>query len=96
MPCDPFVLRDAAGKVTAKGFICSRGRKSRPKCQVCKGLGQMRDSVYQCDGAAADHKSGTCDRHLCAQHATVVGPDRHHCPTCVASPKATEQLKLFG
>lgn len=35
-------------------------------------------ATIQCD-APTKRRSGTCDRHLCANCATEVGPDRHVC-----------------
>ena len=88
MPCEPIVFRDTEGNVTATGIVCSRGRRSRPKCKVCQGLARDRDSAYQCDGANPRHKSKTCDMHLCSEHASCVGPDQHLCPTCLANEVA--------
>lgn len=35
-------------------------------------------SAFQCDWKMGGEK--TCDRHLCAEHALQVGPDKHLCP----------------
>lgn len=66
MPCTPFTLPGGA-----TGCLCTRTKQ--PQC-ACGRL-----SAYQCDALSSGHRSGTCDRHLCAQCATVVGPDRHLC-----------------
>lgn len=54
MPCTPFQIDGA------RGFICSR--TPRPRC----ACGQP--AMLQCD-APTRRSTGTCDRHLCQQHA---------------------------
>lgn len=84
MPCQPFTLPGGA-----RGFVCSR--TPRPRC----ACGQP--SAFQCDAptpgklissgpnAGRVRKPSTCSRHLCAQCATMTGPDTHLCPTHAAS-----------
>ncbi len=93
MPCQPFTLPNGA-----RGFICSR--TPRPRC----ACGQP--SAFQCDAptpgklissgpnAGRVRKPGTCSRHLCAQCATVTGPDTHLCPTHAAQGVAV-QASMF-
>ena len=71
MPCQPFTLPSGG-----RGFICSR--TPRPRCQCGK------PSEFQCD---APKGKRTCSRHLCAQHATQTGPDRHLCPDHAEGPQ---------
>lgn len=42
-----------------------------PKCRDCGGVGGLL-----CDYPVGDT---TCNRPMCAKHATEVGPDRHYC-----------------
>ena len=61
-------------------IVCSRGRRSRP-CAFCKAT-----SSRLCDGPPpAKSRKKTCDKPLCATHATHDGPDRDLCPDCVAT-----------
>jgi hypothetical protein len=62
--CTPF--RFAGGQ----GILCMRTAKPRCACGA--------SATIQCD-APTNRKSGTCDKHLCAECATEVGPDRHLC-----------------
>jgi hypothetical protein len=39
-----------------------------------------RESVALCDWKVPAHKSGTCDRPLCASHAKQVARNKHLCP----------------
>lgn len=82
MPCTPFTLPGGA-----RGFICSR--RPAPRC----GCG--RPATIQCD-ATTTHRSGTCDRHLCASCATEIGPDLHLCGKHAAArhPGAAVQQPL--
>lgn len=60
------------GGLTA--IVC-RGRGRRPKkCAWCSEA-----SLFQCDWKMS--AGGTCDLHLCADHALEVGPEKHLCPT---------------
>lgn len=45
---------------------------NRQKCRDCGGV-----SRFLCDHPVGDGK--TCDRPMCGEHATEVGPDRHYC-----------------
>lgn len=65
MGCEPFQTE------SARGFICTRGRKTRKKC----GCGKV--ATLLCDAPAT---KGTCDAPICMQCAISVGPDLHHCP----------------
>lgn len=62
-------------------IVCNRRR--RVKCSVA-GCGAP--SQFQCDGAAPQRKSGTCDRHLCAAHRTPQGPGIDYCPEHAKQP----------
>ncbi|MFN7131483.1 MAG: hypothetical protein ACK4N5_05330 [Myxococcales bacterium] len=49
----------------------------------CTDFSTMRTVCYACGAPAkhlCDHGSPTCDASLCSEHATVVGPNKHHCP----------------
>ena len=75
MGCVPFKTPSGI-----TGIICSRTRT--PRCE-CK-----RASEFQCDWKVVRKgKKKTCDKHLCATHATEVAPDKHLCP---------EHLKAYG
>lgn len=51
-------------------------------------------SEFLCDGPGADRR--TCDRPLCAAHATQTGPNKHLCPACrAAAADASGQRSLF-
>jgi hypothetical protein len=39
-----------------------------------------RQATLLCDWKVAAHKSGTCDRPICARHAKQVAPGKHLCP----------------
>lgn len=80
MPCTPF---DIPG--LGRGILCSRTRT--PRC----GCG--RPSAFQCD-APSKRKSGTCDRHLCANCATEVAPVRHLCQVH-AEPLLTQARQII-
>ena len=56
-----------------------RGYAARKLCQECLRKG----TAYQCDGVNLAHKSGTCDRSLCAGCAKSID-DKHLCPRCYA------------
>lgn len=69
MPCN--VIRDENG---IRAIACSRGR--REYCDTCR-----RPSVALCDfKVKRGGKEATCDRRMCAQHRTNVGPDMDYCP----------------
>lgn len=53
-------------------IVCSRGRRTPPKCRC------GRPATLLCDHPKS--KGGTCDKPICAACASEVGPDRHHCP----------------
>jgi hypothetical protein len=55
---------------TPYGFICSRGRRTK-RCAYCSAPG-----AYLCDFPV---KAGTCDRPVCGQHRTNVGPEKDMC-----------------
>ena len=81
MPCQPFTLPNGVS-----GFICSR--TPRPRCA------RGQPSAFQCD-APTGRRNGTCSRHLCAQCATVAGPDTHLCPTHAAQGVAVQTSMEF-
>ena len=64
MPCESVNI----GGVQA--IVCSRGRTVR--CCNCRA-----PSKYQCDWKV---EGGTCDRHICAEHAKEVAENKHLCP----------------
>jgi hypothetical protein len=58
-------------------LVCSRGRRP-PKCSV-RGCGGAAE--FQCDAPLGLPGAGTtCDRYLCAEHRTALGPDVDFCP----------------
>lgn len=66
MPCDDLKL--PGGGVA---IVCTRGRKPKP-CGLCP-----QPHRFLCDWKV---ESGTCDKPLCAEHATQVASDKHLCP----------------
>ncbi len=70
MPCIPFQTKDGA-----TGIICT-GRRGRRRCSTCKNAW----TSLECDYPMPDHKSGTCDKPLCARCAVSIGPNVDHCP----------------
>ncbi|WP_454825909.1 hypothetical protein [Paraburkholderia xenovorans] len=82
MPCTRFRLPGGGS-----GIVCTRGRGRAPRCSVddCNA-----PSGFQCDYPTRAGK--TCDRHLCAKHAHVVGADLHRCPEHI---DAAAQTDLF-
>ncbi len=73
MTCHPFQLPNGVS-----GFICTRGRGSRPaKCFYCRA-----PHSRLCDAPIAPGK--TCDRKLCEQHAHSIGANLDMCPDHVA------------
>lgn len=81
MPCTPITLPSGASAI-----VCTRTRRQRCAC------GQI--ATLQCD-APTRRRSGTCDRHLCAQCATEIGPDTHLCPTHAAQGAPVQQAMEF-
>jgi hypothetical protein len=71
MTCETIILEDGFS-----GIVCHRERRM-PKCSV---KGCPHDSVYQCDALVPRRKSGTCDKHLCAQHRTQIAGGVDFCP----------------
>lgn len=55
-------------------FVCSRGRKAKPKCKC------GREARYQCDDETAPGQ--TCDAYICPTCATWARKkvDTHYCP----------------
>jgi hypothetical protein len=82
MPCDVLTID---GK---PAHICIRGRIRRPKCQV-KRCG--RASHFECDYPVGE---GTCDKRLCARHATRVGPELDYCPDHAATMSSRETREM--
>jgi hypothetical protein len=85
MPCIPFTLPGGA-----RGFVCTRSRQPAPKCS-CGSKAR-----FQCD-ADAGIRSGRCDRYLCGNCATELGPDLHVCPkhTAAKLPGAVQRQLEF-
>ena len=67
MPCLPFQTPDGM-----RGIVCVQSR-ARPRC----ACGKPADLL--CDYPVGRGK--TCDRNICACHATEIGPDLHYCET---------------
>ncbi|MCG0582125.1 hypothetical protein L6Q82_29565 [Burkholderia cenocepacia] len=86
MPCTPFRL---PGGIS--GIICTRRRARERRCSV---EGCNAPSGFQCDFQTKPGK--TCDRHLCAVHAHLVGADTHFCPTHLAESSGKKQGDLFA
>jgi hypothetical protein len=84
MTCERFVL---PGGIV--GFICTSGRRSRPKpCKVCGA-----DSTKLCDGPPpAGVRRKTCSAPICDAHATPTGEDLDLCPGCAAPPEETGEV----
>lgn len=66
MPCSHVTIGGT------QAIICSRNRIQR--CVTCG-----RPAPVLCDYPVTNHKSGTCDRPCCREHAVSVGPDRDYC-----------------
>ena len=74
-------------------IMCGRahGRQRPRPCVECVSgalvdpTALVRISALLCDGPG--RRGSTCDRPLCLQHATEVGPDRHLCPRCAAQQR---------
>ena len=81
MPCEHFKLPDGIA-----GIMCSRHKPQR-KCACGKPATRLCDFVV-------NRLGDTCDRPVCTDHATSVGPDLDHCPEH-AAPRA-KQLTLEG
>jgi len=62
------------------GIVCIKGTRSRP----CSVRGCIRDGSRLCDFPTVPLAFGepvqTCDRPLCATHATRVSRDQDYCP----------------
>lgn len=71
-------------------ILCTRGRKKIPTCYQC-GFA----SEFLCDGPGKN--GGTCDRPMCSEHRTNVGPNKDVCSTHAAwlAAKAGEQGSLL-
>jgi hypothetical protein len=67
MPCNHVDLGGGA-----RAIVCTRHRQQR--CVTCG-----RPSTVLCDYPVTNHRSGTCDRPCCRQHAVNVGADRDYC-----------------
>lgn len=81
MACAPMAL--PGGGVA---IVCTRGRRLKGEKCHC-GV----TATHLCDGRVRPDRGGRqrrCDRPICAAHATRVGPDRDHCPECVAMHEA--------
>ena len=89
MPCIPFTIGDGFG------VICTRGRRGPPPpCKFCPTQPKATPSTLLCDG---DRDGRSCDKPICARHATHVGPDVDLCPACVAEgrrARGPQQLAL--
>lgn len=68
MTCEVVNLPDGT-----RAIVCST--RSRARCCKCG-----RRSHYQCDWKVPTRKSGTCDKHLCANCTTSPAPDKDLCP----------------
>jgi hypothetical protein len=66
--CDEIKLSDGDSLL-----VC--GLRSFRKFCACG-----RQATLLCDWKVATHKSGTCDRPICARHAKQVAPGKHLCP----------------
>lgn len=84
MGCDRVDLGDGNFAI-----VCSRGRRA-PKCSV---PGCDRPSAKQCDYPTKS-KSGTCDKHLCAAHATSGGREIDYCPPHAKLVQAQQPLPI--
>lgn len=60
-------------------FVCGRGRRLMPTCYACRAPGN-----YQCDffvdPPGTQPRRRRCDRHVCAEHRTPLGPKKDACP----------------
>jgi hypothetical protein len=72
------------------GVIVCAARQRRRRCHAC-----ILWSSFQCDFPLGGDK--TCDKPMCAQHATEVGgPGRHYCRQHVHAKHVPEQKALFA
>lgn len=69
MPC--YIQRTRDG---GKLFVCG---DLGPHCADCAAVGDLL-----CDFPVGEGK--TCDRPMCATHASEIGPELHYCRTHVA------------
>lgn len=78
-----------------------RGTKLPPACVAQIGISSlhaeatlcMSMSAYLCDGPIASGR--TCDKPLCAVHATEIGKDKHLCTDCRLKAAPRGQGSLF-
>lgn len=71
-------------------FICSRGRRSKPKPCACGA-----PSAFLCDGPKGAKGGKTCDAPLCARCRVRTGPHTDLCPAC-AGREPPPQRSLPG
>ena len=72
MACTPITLPNGA-----RAIVCGRGPHKR-----CVECGLPADLL--CDWKVPAHKSGTCDRPICARCTHSPAPEKDLCPTHAA------------
>lgn len=86
MPCTTVNLGNGNFVIT-----CSRGRKPKALCEVCR----ERPHEVLCDFQLSGAKAGkTCDRKMCRQCAAHVGHDRDMCPPHAKLAHTQAELEL--
>jgi hypothetical protein len=85
MSCEPIVID---GKVI--GIGCSRGKRPKPCVENCG-----RPSAKLCDFPLRGRKRGqSCDRPICAVHATAMGNGIDYCRTHADMVKREKEAAL--
>lgn len=70
------------------------GHSLGPHVRLTPAVLCLAPSEFLCDGPGKGGR--TCDRPLCAAHATQTGPNKHLCPACrLAAADASGQRSLF-
>ena len=70
MTCETVILPDGQ-----RAIVCGPRQRRRK----CSGCGRMT-ADRQCDWKVSTHKSGTCDKWVCASCTVNPGPDKDICP----------------
>jgi len=76
--CTPFTTPEGL-----RGIICTSERRKR-----CCKCGRPADLL--CDWKVPEHRSGTCDTPICAEHTHVPAADKDLCPKHAAEWKARQ------
>lgn len=68
-------------------YVCGGRTKPPPPCEWCSRPGR-----FLCDGKVKG--GGGCDRPICKDHSSKIGPDKDLCPTCFAQLKMAAARQL--